>query len=654
MASKQELIRMNLNLKNLQRHDPLITTIVSSTSYTTVYENKGDGWVKTGVEGPMFLFKRSAAPAFGFFVLNRQGLEYVQEFLTIGSEVKVEGEFILFEGEGDIDRATGIWIYEEKERAEVCSQMEALRQQAANSGSAVSSSSAAASAPSLPIGQSISLDALFSSASPASSPAVAATAAPHPPQQPLQNPLDALFASASAANSPAGTTRTPVGPVSPSPASAAIPKTLEQLFAAASPTPQAQTLPQQQYQPGTVPPLQQSPAKPATGMALLDSIFASAKQAPSPVPQPARLPINPQSTSSPYQTPQPQSASLPFASPHPHSQSSSLCSPLPGNGSHTLPPLSSPLQQHQQQPTDARQALMNMIGLGGSGAISATEPAQANPLVNGDIPLSPHAAVPAPHTSTHPQPFSLNGSGSAPSSTAAGAKADESSVQEQVPEKASQAESKNHLIGGSGAEDKKVEGTKPGQSKPMFAPPVLSHDIFDKLPLPGKGAAAKGKEKAKESAMPSSISPSAPAPPQAAPADLAPPQASSPPALPSPSAVLSPPPPAPPAAATEPAKYTALAPVPAAQPLSRQSSQQSQPQQQQQPLLLSKAEILSTLDNGAKATKVGLPAANGVVDAAPLEKDEFVRRVVEMLQKPSFAMQLYGRYLERWEEQSEA
>lgn len=167
-----EAVRLQLNLSNLKRHDPHITAIVSSTSYASVYENRGEGWVrrlplycrrilgnsgrslfdlnrtlltqlrfdlqvKTGVEGPMFLFSRYAcrstcirerrgtssvalyaerltetltkllthrttSPSYGFFVLNRQGLEYVQEFLTEESEVKVEGEFILYEGGQDV------------------------------------------------------------------------------------------------------------------------------------------------------------------------------------------------------------------------------------------------------------------------------------------------------------------------------------------------------------------------------------------------------------------------------------------------------------------------------------------------------------------------------------------------------------------------
>lgn len=40
---------------------------------------------------------RSVQPFYGFFVLNRQGLEYVQEDLTPDSSVELMGDFIAFE-----------------------------------------------------------------------------------------------------------------------------------------------------------------------------------------------------------------------------------------------------------------------------------------------------------------------------------------------------------------------------------------------------------------------------------------------------------------------------------------------------------------------------------------------------------------------------
>ncbi|BGP19608.1 hypothetical protein JCM10213v2_007703 [Rhodosporidiobolus nylandii] len=625
MSSKDD-IRLALNLKNLRRHDPAIREIEASTSYASVYENRGEGWVKTGVEGPMFLFTRSTTPSSGFFVLNRQGLEYVQEFLTADSEVRVEGEFILFEGGKDVDRATGIWVFEEKERVELCKRMEGLRQKSATDPHATLASPfpAAAVLPSSPQRvqpngpQSISLDALFASASPASSPAVTPGVAPGAPRGAagtLPNPLDALFASAStsAAPSPAGSMRVQQPPQH---AGGAMPVALEQLFASASPVPQAARLPQQQQG------QQQPQAK--GGMALLDSIFASAKQ------------------------------------PTAHS-------PLPGTGSRTLPPVSPAAASASAG--DARQALMSMIGLSSASpsasAASAAppspaQPLQANPAVNGDLVSA--ASLPAPRTASYPAAFTLDGAAK--------------------------------------GEEKKAEGKKE-KALPNFKPPVLSHDIFDMMPLPGqKKAEAKAKpEKAvpppaapAPAEEPAPVEPAAPEPaveaetavetevaqPMKQELEQQPDQTESAVAVDESQAVeeavapLSVEPPASisekvqaseahesarVAAAAPGEEVTALPSVPLPPPAASSPALSStstprkaadSPVPVPAALLLSKAELLGAVDGQAKDKALGMEQAE-----EPMSKEEFVRRVVEMVQKPSFAMQLYGRYLERWEEAQE-
>lgn len=135
-AQSQASIRLALNLKNLRRHDASITDIVGSASYATAYWNVGGDWVRpcrfeTSYElirralvvgedqyrGPHVPVQsvsssnppvqarahwdvctcRSREPTYGFFILNRNGLENILEDLTAESEVRMEGEFILFE-----------------------------------------------------------------------------------------------------------------------------------------------------------------------------------------------------------------------------------------------------------------------------------------------------------------------------------------------------------------------------------------------------------------------------------------------------------------------------------------------------------------------------------------------------------------------------
>jgi hypothetical protein len=132
----QASIRLALNLKNLRRHDASITDIVGSASYATAYWNVGGDWVRPLIlvpclelmqraldagedqhRGPHVPVQsvsssipptparahrdvcagRSREPKYGFFILNRNGLENILEDLTAESEVRMEGEFILFE-----------------------------------------------------------------------------------------------------------------------------------------------------------------------------------------------------------------------------------------------------------------------------------------------------------------------------------------------------------------------------------------------------------------------------------------------------------------------------------------------------------------------------------------------------------------------------
>ncbi|BGP27202.1 hypothetical protein JCM10295v2_006166 [Rhodotorula toruloides] len=560
--SSKEDIRRQLNLKNLQRHDPAIDHIVSSASYASVYDNKGDGWVKSGVEGPMFLFARSTAPHYGFFILNRNGLEYVQEFLTPESEVEIGGEFILYEGGQDADRATGIWVFEEKERTELCKQMTELRSRAAAIAAASAqsppSTKALPTSSPLPVGKSISLDMLFQAASPA-------PAAPTLPQQPAQtssNPLDALFAPASISPSPARAILPPAQPQPVSPSVPKLPATLEQLFAAASPTPQPARLPAQM-------PPQSPPQQPAGGMALLDSIFASAR-----------------------------SPNLPY------SLTPSIAQP---------PAPSAPASQ----PNDAH-ALLAMLGHPLSPPVQPAQPIQANPLVNGDISLAGAAAPvkspPAPHSATYPQPFAMDPQ---PSTMLSKSPSVSPPVQ--------------------GDEPKKDEKQTQGHKQPMFAPPVLSHDIFANLPLPG-GAAEKKQEAVKKEEEKSVRDVKAVVTPQEE-QDVRPNEQDSA-VLARLDGVRDPAEPDEPIASPPAAVETVKSPISPLQFARHPSSQQ--------PLLLDKSEITSFV-NGAATN-----AAVGMVDGAgPMEKDEFIRRVVELIQKPSLSMQLYGKYLERYEEQHE-
>lgn len=51
-------IRLQWNIRVLQRHDPQITSIVDQFTYAVLYQYNGSQWVKRGVEGSMFVYIR--------------------------------------------------------------------------------------------------------------------------------------------------------------------------------------------------------------------------------------------------------------------------------------------------------------------------------------------------------------------------------------------------------------------------------------------------------------------------------------------------------------------------------------------------------------------------------------------------------------------
>ncbi|KAF9188143.1 hypothetical protein BGZ51_000719 [Haplosporangium sp. Z 767] len=107
--------RKAVNLSVLQRHDPHISDIIDSSSYVVVYKFDEDSqtWTKKGVEGTMFVFKRSTLPSYGFFIMNRLGLDNLMADLTADMALQLTSDYIIYRDDKDIH---GIWIYEPTDR----------------------------------------------------------------------------------------------------------------------------------------------------------------------------------------------------------------------------------------------------------------------------------------------------------------------------------------------------------------------------------------------------------------------------------------------------------------------------------------------------------------------------------------------------------
>ncbi|KDQ60328.1 hypothetical protein JAAARDRAFT_191720 [Jaapia argillacea MUCL 33604] len=84
------------NLKVLRRRDPSIVSIFDQFSHVCLYHHNGKKWEKKGFEGSMFLFEREAYPLYGFYILNRMGMEdYIQPMYP-EDDVEAQGSYLLY------------------------------------------------------------------------------------------------------------------------------------------------------------------------------------------------------------------------------------------------------------------------------------------------------------------------------------------------------------------------------------------------------------------------------------------------------------------------------------------------------------------------------------------------------------------------------
>lgn len=126
MASIPEA-RTAFNLKVLRRHDPSIVTIFETASFVVLYNYNDGEWTKTGVEGPLFLFRRRLPPYNGFFLMNRNGVENFSADVTPDDDLEITPEFIIYRPEQN-DEVYGIWVFEPSQRMAVGDKLLRLQQ----------------------------------------------------------------------------------------------------------------------------------------------------------------------------------------------------------------------------------------------------------------------------------------------------------------------------------------------------------------------------------------------------------------------------------------------------------------------------------------------------------------------------------------------
>ncbi|KAI8929172.1 hypothetical protein BC831DRAFT_444977 [Entophlyctis helioformis] len=105
-----------INLSVLRRHDPFISVILDTSSHVTVYDfdAPSQAWTKRGIEGTMFVFQRTVQPMFGFFVMNRLGIDNLMISLSSDLHIEMLGDYLMYKlPDGTVQ---GLWMFENSDR----------------------------------------------------------------------------------------------------------------------------------------------------------------------------------------------------------------------------------------------------------------------------------------------------------------------------------------------------------------------------------------------------------------------------------------------------------------------------------------------------------------------------------------------------------
>eukprot|EP00924_Labyrinthula_sp_SR-Ha-C_P001681 maker-scaffold_18-snap-gene-6.2-mRNA-1 protein AED:0.00 eAED:0.00 QI:28/1/1/1/1/1/2/148/201 len=101
----------------LRKIDELVTGVIAEASHVVIYRlNKSQTWEKEGIEGRLFIAKRSDSPNYGFYVLNRVGEDDLAQYFDNKFEFEDKSEYLIY---GNSDGIRGIWFSNPEEREKI-------------------------------------------------------------------------------------------------------------------------------------------------------------------------------------------------------------------------------------------------------------------------------------------------------------------------------------------------------------------------------------------------------------------------------------------------------------------------------------------------------------------------------------------------------
>ncbi|WOO80721.1 mRNA-decapping enzyme 1B [Vanrija pseudolonga] len=104
-------LRLQTNLRAVQRADPGLAEILDTANYTVIYHYGDDRWIKQKQEGSMFVVRRTKSPEYALFLLNRAAIKNVTIPLVPG-EMKakvIDASMLQLQRRGE-KAPYGIWF----------------------------------------------------------------------------------------------------------------------------------------------------------------------------------------------------------------------------------------------------------------------------------------------------------------------------------------------------------------------------------------------------------------------------------------------------------------------------------------------------------------------------------------------------------------
>uniref|UniRef100_A0A0R3S4Y1 mRNA-decapping enzyme-like protein n=1 Tax=Elaeophora elaphi TaxID=1147741 RepID=A0A0R3S4Y1_9BILA len=115
LVKKRPVSISEMNLKSIQRLDPCAVAIIDKSVHSALYQfdKCRTQWVKSAIEGPLFLYKRADAPFYSLMIANRQSLDDHIEPITPRLRFFLEAPYLFINTqEGEIK---GFWFFEEED-----------------------------------------------------------------------------------------------------------------------------------------------------------------------------------------------------------------------------------------------------------------------------------------------------------------------------------------------------------------------------------------------------------------------------------------------------------------------------------------------------------------------------------------------------------